>query len=67
MAMVKILAVQRIEVGQPNDFSGLKSKQEVIDRLEQRAGPEARNLFEKFIKRVEALKDGKGENGSGDR
>ena len=67
MAMVKISAVQRIEVSEPDDFSGLKSKQEVIDRLEQRAGPEARKLFEDFIKQVEALEDGKGEDGSGDR
>jgi hypothetical protein len=67
MAMCKIAAVQRIEVGQPDDFSGLKSKAEIVDKLEERAGPEARKLFETFIKKVEALKDGKGEDGSGDR
>jgi hypothetical protein len=67
MAMCKIAAVQRIEVGQPDDFSGLKSKAEIVDKLEERAGPEARKLFESFIKKVEALKDGKGEDGSGDR
>jgi hypothetical protein len=67
MAMVKIAAVQRIEVGQPDDFSGLKSKQAIVEKLEERAGPEARKLFETFIKKVEALKDGKGEDGSGDR
>ena len=67
MAMCKIAAVQRIEVGQPNDFSGLKSKAEIVDKLEERAGPEARKLFESFIKKVEALKERKGEDGSGDR
>jgi hypothetical protein len=67
MAMCKIAAVQRIEVSQPDDFSGLKSKVEIVDKLEERAGPEARKLFESFIKKVEALKDGKGEDGSGDR
>jgi hypothetical protein len=67
MAMVKIAAVQRIEVGQPDDFSGLKSKQAIVEKLEERAGPEARKLFETFIKKVEALEDEKGENGSGDR
>ena len=55
MAMVKISAVQRIEVGEPDDFSGLKSKQAIVDKLEERAGPEARKLFEKFIKEVERL------------
>jgi hypothetical protein len=49
------------------DFSGLKSKEEIVDKLEERAGPEARKLFETFIKKVEALKDGKGEDGSRDR
>ena len=67
MAMCKIAAVQRIEVGQPDDFSGLKSKAEIVDKLEERAGPEARKLFETFIKKVEALQDGKDEDGSGDR
>jgi hypothetical protein len=63
MGMVKLANVQRIEVGQPDEYSGLKSKQEVIDRLEQRAGPEVRKLFEDFIKQVEALKDRKTEDG----
>jgi hypothetical protein len=38
-----------------------------VEKLEERAGLEARNLFETFIKKVEALKDGKGEDGSKDR
>jgi hypothetical protein len=67
MAMCKIAAVQRIEVGEPDDFSGLKSTQAIVEKLEERAGPEVRKLFEKFIKQVEALKEGKGEDGSGDR
>ena len=63
MAMCKIAAVQRVEVGQPNDFSGLKTQEEIVDRLEERAGPEARKLFESFIKKVEKLKDRKTEDG----
>jgi hypothetical protein len=63
MAMCKIAAVQRVEIGQPGDFSGLKTESEIVDRLEERAGPEARKLFEKFMKKVEALKDEKGEDG----
>jgi hypothetical protein len=64
MAVCKIAAVQRIEVGQPGDFTGLKGKDEIAARLEERAGPETRKLFETFIKKVEALKDGKGEDGA---
>jgi hypothetical protein len=55
MAMCKISAVSRVEVGQPGDFTGLKSKTEIADRLEERAGPEARKLFEKFIEEMEKL------------
>jgi hypothetical protein len=66
MAMCKISAVQRVEVGDPGDFSGLKTKDEIVERLEERAGPEARKLFESFIKKVEALQDQKGENGDPD-
>ena len=63
MAMAKRASVRRVEIGQPGDFSGLKSKAEIVDKLEERAGPEARKLFESFIKKVEALKDSKGEDG----
>jgi hypothetical protein len=64
MAMCKIASVQRIEVGQPEDFSGLKNKDEIAQRLEERAGPEARKLFESCITKVEALKDRKTEDGN---
>jgi hypothetical protein len=37
----------------------------VLEKLEERSGPEARKLFESFIEKVEALRDKKGENGSG--
>jgi hypothetical protein len=67
MGMVKLANVHRVEIGQPDDFSGLKSKQAIVEKLEERAGPEARKLFETFIKKVEALKDRKTEDGSGDR
>ena len=66
--IVKLANVMRVEVGTPGDFSGL-SKQEIVDKLEQRAGPKARKLFEKFISDMKKLKDkpaGVGDNVSGD-
>ena len=54
--MTKIAQVQRIEVSNPGDFGGL-DKKEIVDKLEQRAGPKARKLFEKFISDVQKLKD----------
>ena len=66
--MVKLANVMRVEVGTPGDFSGL-SKQEIVDKLEQRAGPKARKLFEKFINEMQKLKDepdGVCDNGTSD-
>ena len=53
---VKLANVIRVEVGTPGDFSGL-SKQEIVDKLEQRAGPKAVKLFEKFMRDMQKLKD----------
>jgi hypothetical protein len=54
--MTKIAQVQRVEVGAPGDFSGL-DKKGIVEKLEQRAGPKARKLFEKFISDMQKLKD----------
>ena len=49
------LAFSRLEVGSPGDFSKLGSQQAIVQKLEERAGPEARKLFEKFMRDVEKL------------
>jgi hypothetical protein len=53
--MIKLAQVTKIEVGQPNDFARLGSKETIIQRLEERSGPEARKLFEKFVRDLEKL------------
>jgi hypothetical protein len=55
LSQIKLASVMRLEVSDPGDFSKLKSKQEIVEKLEERAGPEARKLFEKFIEEVERL------------
>jgi hypothetical protein len=46
----------RVEVGSPEDpFSKLRSKEAISAKLEESAGPQARKLFEKFIKEMERL------------
>ena len=55
LSQIKLASVTRIEVSSPDDFSKLKSKQEIVEKLEERTGPQARKLFEKFIKEVERL------------
>jgi hypothetical protein len=68
MAQVKLAQVQRIEIGNPGDFGGL-DKKGIVEKIEQRAGPKARRLFEKFTSDMQKLKDepdGVGDNVSGD-
>jgi hypothetical protein len=53
--MIKLCQVTKVELGSPGDFAKLGSKQAIIEKLEERAGPEARKLFEKFVKDIENL------------
>ena len=55
LSQIKLASVTRIEVSSPDDFSKLKSEQEIVEKLEERAEPQARKLFERFIKEVERL------------
>src|SRR5215472_3215428 len=43
--MIKLCQVTKVEVGSPGDFAKLGNKQAIIEKLEQKAGPEARKLF----------------------
>ena len=53
--VAKTIDVRRVEVGQPGEFSAAANKQEIIQKLEERAGPEARKLFEKFTRDLQKL------------
>jgi hypothetical protein len=53
--MIKLCQVTKVEVGSPGDFAKLGNREEIAQKLEQKAGPEARKLFEKFVKDVEKL------------
>jgi hypothetical protein len=53
--MIKLCQVTKVEVGSPGDFAKLGNKQAIIEKLEQKAGPEARKLFEQFVRDVEKL------------
>jgi len=56
LAMLKLAQVYRVEVGQPKDFDRPATKEEVFRRLEERWGPEARNMLESFFAGLEKLK-----------
>jgi hypothetical protein len=45
----------RVEVGGPGEFAAVANKQEILQKLEERGGPEAAKLFEKFTKDMQKL------------
>jgi hypothetical protein len=53
--VARTIDVRRVEVGQPGEFSRLPNKQAILERLEQQSGPQARELFERFIRDMERL------------
>ena len=56
--MIKLCQVTKVELGSPGDFAKLGNKQAIIDKLEATAGPQARALFERFTRDIEALSKG---------
>ena len=53
--VAKTIDVRRVEVGQPGEFSALPNKEAILERLEQKGGPQARKLFEKFTRDLQKL------------
>ncbi len=54
--MIKLCQVTKVEIGSAVDLARLGSKQAIIEKLEQKAGPEARKLFEKFVRDLDKLR-----------
>ena len=48
--MIKLSRVLKVEVGGPSDFAKLGSKEAILAKLQEKAGPEARKLFEQFMR-----------------
>ena len=55
--VAKTVDVRHIEVGQPGEFSRLRNKQAILEKIEEKAGPQARELFEKFVRDVKKLQE----------
>lgn len=53
--VASIVRVARIEIGQPGEYERARTREEVLQRLEERAGPEGRKLLEHFLRQLEAL------------
>jgi hypothetical protein len=59
--VARTIDVRRIEVGQPGEFSRLGSKEAIAQKLEEKAGPRARELFERFVRDVQKLEAEQGQ------
>jgi hypothetical protein len=53
--VARTIDVRRVEVGQPGQFSRLGNKQAILEKLEAKAGPQARELFERFVRDMDRL------------
>ena len=54
-ALVSLAKVHRIELGPPGSFDRPATTEEALDRLEQRAGPQARAMLEQFLEQVKEV------------
>jgi hypothetical protein len=53
--VARTIDVRRVELGQPGEFDRVRTREEISQRLEERAGPAARKLFDQFVARLEKL------------
>jgi hypothetical protein len=54
-SLVKLAHVLKVELGAPGDFSPPpETEADVLQRLEDRAGPKARKLFEDYLRGLQA-------------
>jgi hypothetical protein len=58
--MVALARIMRWEVGKPSSFDCPRTPEEIMNKLEERVGPEARKLFERFLRRVRQLEERNG-------
>src|SRR5215471_1990406 len=52
---VSLAKVMRIELGKSGEFERRATPEEIINKLEQRIGPEGRVIFERFVKEMQRL------------
>jgi hypothetical protein len=53
--VARTIDVRRVEVGRPGELQLVLSKEEILLKLEEQSGPEARKLFEECVARIEEL------------
>jgi hypothetical protein len=53
--VARLVQVQKVEVGGPDDFHVAMTRAELLDRVGERFGQAGRNMFEKFVRSLERL------------
>ena len=51
-SLVKLAIIHRVEFGQPKDFERPRSREELLQKMEERAGPAGRKMLEKFLAKL---------------
>jgi hypothetical protein len=54
-SLVQLAKVLKVEVGEPGSFDNRPRREEVLKKLEERAGTDARLLFEAFLRKIGKL------------
>ena len=55
-SLVQLAKVLKVEVGEPGSFDNRpRPREEALKKLEERAGTDARRLFEAFLKKIDKL------------
>ena len=65
--LVSLARILKLEVGALGAFDRPRSPEEVMDKLEERVGPEGRKLFEKFLEQVNKLQEQQEQQRTGSR
>ena len=59
-SLVKLAMIHRIELGPPQTFEQPRTREEVLQKMEERTGPAGRKMLAKFLNRVDKLERGPG-------
>jgi hypothetical protein len=54
---VSLARILKLEVGALGTFDRPRTPEEIMDKLEERVGPEGRKLFENFLEKVNKLQE----------
>jgi hypothetical protein len=54
-SLVKLAMVHRVELGQPQEFKRPPTREELLQKMEERTGPLGRKMLEEFLDMVEKL------------